>query len=135
MITITIDEAFAYDLLAIASIKAVRNPTNAAANDQVNRLSDEVSKQVGSAKHYHVLGSREYAALRKVNDEIYVRVDVAKARGEQVGDHRYVDDRVYQRWLCKQALQARWFAGEGLAEQKFGYTAEHAVSGGEAATP
>ena len=121
MITLRHNEAFAYDLLAIAQIKALRNPDNEEACLICLNLAFEIERQVGREKHEMIIVSREYLNLYRVNDEIYVRVDEAKVRGEQVGDHRYIDDRVYQRWLAKRALQKQWFPEELLTEQKMGY--------------
>lgn len=123
MITLTHSEAFAYDLLAIAEIKAARSDSGRAVFS-AHALDEEIERQVGAKKHEVVLESPEYAHLMKVNDEMYVRIDELKARGEQPGDARYIDDRVYQRYLAKQALQAAHFPGTVLTEQKFGYGKE-----------
>jgi hypothetical protein len=120
MITLTHSEAFAYDLLAIAAIKAVRNHSDKTVTE-LSRLELEISRQVGWDRHEEVMTSPEYAHLYKVNDEMYMRIDELKARGEQPGDASYIDDRVYQRYLAKQALQAAHFPGSELTEQKFGY--------------
>ena len=121
MINLIVDEAFAYDMWAITQIKALRNPKNLQANANQVQLAKEIREQVGDDKHYEVRTSREYLDLYRVNDEIYVRVDEVKIRGEQVGDHKFVDDRVYQRWLAKRALQEKWFPESKLVEQKMGY--------------
>ncbi len=114
---------FAYDLLAIAAIKARRNPDSTDAKGNLMTLDYEIQQQVGVLLHEQVCASPEYARVVQVNDEIYVRIDELKARGEQPGDARYVDDRVYQRYLAKVALQERWFPGVKLSETKHGYTA------------
>ncbi len=116
--------SFAYDLLAIAAIKARRNPDDNAAKGNLMMLEDEIQRQVGILHHEQVCASEEYRELYRVNDEIYVRIDEIKARGEQLGDARYVDDRVYQRYVAKRGLQEKWFAGTALSEQKFGYVAK-----------
>jgi hypothetical protein len=121
VIKLSLSEAFAYDLLAIADIKTLRNVGNYQASLACADLDDEIAQQVGYNHHCAVLASDEYAALRKVNDEMYVRIDELKARGEQLGDAVYIDSRVYQRFLAKQALQKRWFPDQPLTEQKMGY--------------
>ena len=94
MITLSVSEAFAYDMLAIASIKVVKNPMNLAAADNVTQLIREIGEQVGWDKQWCVLASREYLDLYNVNHEMYVRIDELKQRGEQPGDAVYIDSRV-----------------------------------------
>lgn len=119
-VTLSHDAAFVYDMLAIASIKASHNPGNDNAMANVAKLLEELIVQVGSDKHFQVFGSDEYRDLYRVNEEMYVRIDELKARGELPGDAKYIDDRVYQRWFAKKNLQEKWF-GESVTEQKFGY--------------
>lgn len=122
-ITLEHDASFVYDMLAIATIKAVHNPLDLNAGLNIARLVGEIEPQVGKEKHFEVIGSPEYAELYRVNEEMYVRIDELKKRGEQLGDAKYIDDRVYLRWLAKKNLQERLF-GAGVVEQKFGYTSK-----------
>jgi hypothetical protein len=113
--------AFAYDLLAIAAIKARRNPNDNGAKGNLMLLDEEIQRQVGVMHHEQVCASLEYQTLLRVNDEMYVRIDEMKTRTATGEDARYVDDRVYQRYLAKCALQQVWFPGSAMTEQKFGY--------------
>lgn len=122
-VTLTHDASFVYDMLAIASIKSARNPTNIAALRHVALLIGELQSQLGDEKHFSIIGSKEYRDLYAVNDEMYVRIDELKIRGEQPGDAKYIDDRVYLRWQAKKNLQEKWF-GESVEEQKFGYVSQ-----------
>lgn len=121
MISLPLSEAFCYDMLAIASIKASFNPHNQQAATNMDALAIDIARQVGYDRHNAVVASPEYRSLLRVNREMYMRIDELKARGEQIGDAVYIDDRVYQRFLAKQALQKRWFPEEPLTEQKMGY--------------
>jgi hypothetical protein len=121
MISLTLSEAFGYDLFAIASIKACHNPANDAAQSAAESLSAELARQVGRDLHYSVLGSAEFKRLREVNDEMYVRIDELKERAATGEDALYIDNRVYQRYLAKQALQQRWFPDQPMTEVKYGY--------------
>lgn len=121
MIHLTHSEAFAYDLLSIADIKYVKTKAETAWSNFAT-LRDEIVAQIGDEKHRNVVDSPEYEQLYRVNHEMYVRIDELKARGEQFGDARYIDDRVYQRYLAKQALQKAHFPEQPLTEQKFGYS-------------
>lgn len=119
-VTLEHDAAFVYDMLAIATIKVVYNPSDPKAITVVTDLISKLERQIGAEKHLQVVGSPEYADLYRVNAEMYVRIDELKLRGEQPGDAKYIDDRVYQRWLAKKNLQERHF-GSTVSEQKFGY--------------
>ncbi len=113
--------AFAYDLLAIAAIKARRNPNDNAAKGNLMELDCAIQGQVGSMHHEQVCASPEYLDLLRVNDEMYVRIDEMKLREATGEDARYVDDRVFQRFVAKGRLQKEWFPGTAMTEQKFGY--------------
>lgn len=112
---------FAYDLLAIAAVKAARNPDNAEAKENLLLLDEAIQAQVGTLLHEQVCASPEYAALLEVNDAIYVRNDLIKTRPPTGDDMAYTDGKVGERWRAKAALQAKWFPGTRFTEQKFGY--------------
>ena len=114
--------SFAYDLLAIAAIKARRNPDNDEAKGNLMVLDNDIQQQVGILHHEQVCASQEYHDLLRVNDEMYVAIDELNAKGEMHGMATYINDRVHQRYVAKGALQKVWFPGTGLSEQKFGYS-------------
>lgn len=113
--------AFAYDLLAIAAIKARHNPDDTTAKENLLLLDEAIQQQVGVMLHEQVCASPEYQRLYQVNDEMYIAIDALNANGESHGIATYINDRVYQRFLAKQALQAKWFSGTTLTETKHGY--------------
>ena len=121
MITLTHSEAFAYDLLSIAYVKLFHNSGDERAYKNVMDLSAEIECQVGGAPHEAILASDSYDRLYRVNDEMYVRINEIKQRKVTPEDATYIDDRVYQRFLAKKALQEKWFPDAPLTEQKFGY--------------
>jgi hypothetical protein len=121
MITLTHSEAFAYDLLSIAYVKLFHNPRDKRAHKNVMDLSAEIERQVGGAPHEAILASDSFDHLYRVNDEMYVRINEIKQRKVTAEDATYIDDRVYQRFLAKKALQEKWFPDDPLTEQKFGY--------------
>ncbi len=128
MISVPLPEAFLYDLFSIASIKTCWNPSDVAAQEEAERLSTAIASEVGKEVHWAVLGSEEFATLRRINEEIYVRNDEIKVRPITAEDMAYTDAKVGQRWLAKRALQRRWFPTQPLTEQKYGYPKE-AVNG------
>lgn len=123
MITLSVSQSYAYDMLAIAHIKMTRNSSTAAVLEHM-RLVEQIQPQVGAAKHDAIVRSPEYARLQEVNDQMYLRIDEMKQRAPTGEDAQYIDDRVYARFKAKQALQWRWFPGENLTETKHGYTGE-----------
>jgi hypothetical protein len=121
MISLAVSEAYAYDMLAIATLKMGMNPKDGKAKENMLQLADQMIGQLGDERYLEVLESEEYEALYRVNREMYIRIDELKQREERVGDARYIDNRVYQRFLAKMALQKRWFPEAPLTEQKMGY--------------
>lgn len=63
MIKISVDEAFAYDLLSILSVKSAANP---AARPDWDRLIVEIIAQVGQEKHDEIM-AQVYPALYAFN--------------------------------------------------------------------
>lgn len=122
MIYLSLSEAFAYDLLAGAVVKVRHNPDNAEAKGNLMVLDEEIQRQVGALFHEQVCASEEYRALLQILDDIYVRNDLIKTRPPTGDDMAYTDGKVGDRWHAKRALQAKWFPGAALTEQKFGYT-------------
>lgn len=122
MIYLSHPEAFAYDLLAIAAVKAQHNLDNDEAKGYLMELDNDIQQQVGVMHHEQVRASEEYQVLLQVNDEIYVRNDLIKTRPPTGEDMAYTDGKVGERWRAKRALQAKWFPSSRLTEQKFGYS-------------
>lgn len=130
MISISVDEAFAYDLLAILMIKGekcqnrspeVNNARWRLEGELEHQGEDDESARAGILQHSQVLRSPQFAALRQANLTVFNRIDAIKARGEQPGDATFVDQHNYQRFLCKRDLQERFFPASPLTEQKLGY--------------
>ncbi len=125
------DVAYGYDALAILAIKrrSATTPEAARSVDADIRLKDEALRDaVGVAKHDAILMSAEYRAMLIVNQWLFTSFDWLHTAGltapaEQVKAHALEQDRVngVDRPAAKRALQARWFAGAELTEQKLGY--------------
>lgn len=121
-VTLTHDMAYAYDMLAIACIKANYNKQEEAAERMYHALWDTLEAQQGKADHHAIIYCGEYGRLYEVNEEMYIRINEMKLREATGEDAKYIDDRVYQRFLAKKALQQRWFPSSPLTETKHGYT-------------
>ena len=116
MINLRVSESIAFDYLSILCVKAkvncdYKNYTNY--HDCLNNIGHEI----GFEKLTEILCSEEYKKLRAVNSECFDCV--AKAKTDEVPASA-VDKLNYQRFLCKKALQEKFFDDE-LTEQKIGY--------------
>lgn len=119
MIQISVDEAVAFDMLAILSIKSRKNPIPSLFANEL-ALSAEIEHQLGD-RYMAVMESSEYDRLYQTNLRVFDRIDLLKSRGEQPGDATFIDQENYQRWLCKRDLQRQFFPGSPFTEQKLGY--------------
>ncbi len=126
MIALILSEAYCYDMLSIAYIKALRTREGRSTGGthewvEYFRLSTMITLQVDATKHRDIAASSEYKTLLRVNEEMYDRINLMKTRPATGEDAMYIDDRVHQRFLAKKALQARWFPETPLTEIKHGY--------------
>ncbi len=120
MIKINVDEAAAYDMLAIQSIKNEHNGRLSMMEIEEHTVfSYQIGREVGQELHVVILASSEYEALRLANQRVFEAVDIVKL--PYTFDARWIDGLNYQRYVAKQALQKRWFPDKPLTERKLGY--------------
>lgn len=114
MISIPVDEAYAYDYLAILAVKTRKFKTKAsiAAFDQ---CYDSIVGQVGQELHASIMKSDEYFNLFYTNQETFDAVE--KARYGQISA-KEVDDLNMKRYSAKIALQNKFFPQQRVSEQK-----------------
>ena len=117
MIQISVDEAGAYDALSILAIK-VRERNEEAAKSWV-LLNCELIEQLGY-KHFDVTASNEFDNLFDANDHVFNLINELKTISPNL-PASIIDEANYRRFLCKQALQARFFPDSQLTEVKIGY--------------
>jgi len=116
MISLIVDESYAYDYLSILSIKDDKKKCfQSAENFKV--CYDNIEMQVGTQLHLKILDSNEYSDLRSVNFETFDAVD--KAKTDQV-NASFIDSLNYKRFLCKRSLQNKFF-DLPQKEDKIGY--------------
>lgn len=138
MLTISVDEAYAYDMLSILHVKQQRMPTDSGAQSYL-RMSEELATQTTLEYHFQILASLEYTALVTINAALFDALEMIKrtdkrfeemvegersyifADGEWPGAAMEIDRMVYRRYLCKRALQERFFGDKRLTERKIGY--------------
>jgi hypothetical protein len=114
MITILVDEGYAYDYLAILTVKAKKINTDKSleARDQCNEF---IMSQIGEDKHFDILKSKNFTDLFDVNSETFDAVE--KARYGEISA-KEVDDLNMKRYNCKIALQNKFFPQQKISELK-----------------
>ena len=115
MIKVSVDEAHAFDMLAISIVKKNKNSSEINISNFLN-LENEIKKQVGKI-YDSILDSSIFLKLIKINTEIFDAVDLVK-EDKVLGST--VDKLNYQRFLAKKEIQNIYFKNS-LSEQKIGY--------------
>jgi hypothetical protein len=112
MVKLSLDEGYAYDLLAICEVKISKNIKNAKLNYDL--FFNELQQQIKD-KHKKILKSKEYKELLKANEETFDAVE--KARYGNISA-REVDLLNMKRYNCKKNLQLKFFPETNIIEQK-----------------
>jgi hypothetical protein len=114
MITILVDEGYAYDYLAILTVKhkKINNEKTLLAR---NLCNEHLLNQLGEDKHIEILYSNEFKDLFDSNNETFDAVE--KARYGQI-TAKEVDDLNMKRYNCKVALQNKFFPSLEINELK-----------------
>lgn len=114
MITLLVDEGYAYDYLAILNVKHQKN--NNEKSITVRNLCDKhILNQVGKSKHLEIINSKEFQDLIDVNLETFNAVE--KARYGEVSA-KEVDDLNMKRYHYKITLQNKFFPSTEVTESK-----------------
>ncbi len=114
MISILVDEGYAYDYLAILSVKSIKLDTPKS-HQTLSDCYSHLSKQVGELKHREIMFSEEFDDLVKANLETFDAVE--KARYGQISA-KEVDDLNMKRYNLKVTLQNRFFPNVEIMETK-----------------
>ena len=116
MISLLVDESYAYDYLSILRVKALKNGSEETISNFMH-CSNNIKMQVGSKLHSQIIDSKEYKNLLNINKQIFDAVD--KAKKDQV-KASFVDSLNYKRFLSKKSLQDKFFDSP-QKEHKIGY--------------
>ncbi len=116
MIKISVDEATAYDMLAILEIKILKSAGGKVLDTYI-LLKKEIIEQIGITKHSLIFDSQEYYNLLDINQKIFELVDLSK---KNKVTPKEVDEANYHRHLAKKTLQEKFFTN-GFQEVKIGY--------------
>ena len=123
MIRVSVDEAYAFDMLAILSVKchyANGKEETDKTSRNYKRLEAEIKSGIGIDKFNHVINSEEYNDLFNINMEIFDTIDLLNKACDQV-HAGYVNDLNYARYKVKTKLQAKFFPSIRQTEIKQGY--------------
>jgi hypothetical protein len=113
MIKIEVDEAYAFDYLAILEIKR-KNSTKDLCTFNYQRSI--IIEQIGSHLFEQIIMSDLYRELVKINQSIYDMIDLIRQDYLEM-DARVVDDANMTRFNLKRKLQDEFFMNE-LIETK-----------------
>lgn len=116
MITIPVDEAYAYDYLSILELKKEKDPASSKKVKSFDEVFAHLRNSLGGL-HYEIWGSMEYERLRVANKKTFEMVDLAKTDSVPASA---VDRANYERFVCKKALQVKFF-DKPVSEEKVGY--------------
>jgi len=114
-IRVTVDEAAAWDMLAILTIKLQRLSRKKSVEESFFRLVGEIETALGPKDYIHILYSNEYVALCDANEALFDGVEKVR-HGEGMSAKEF-DDLNQARHRAKQALQKRFWNNE-LTEVK-----------------
>jgi len=119
MITVSVDEAYAFDMLSILEVKD-NLAHSSDTNKNYRKMRDEIILQIGLEKFGQVKCSLDYSTLVLQNTLIYQMVNEVKLLVDQDSLACKIDAANYQRFLIKKEIQKKWFEKE-LKETKHGY--------------
>lgn len=114
MISLNVDEAYAFDYLSILEVKKQKSFS---AVEAWSKCCVHLQTQFDSEKWFSIINSEEYENMIKANELTFIAVDKAK-NNEVTAQH--VDYCNYQRHVAKQNFQKKFFTSD-LSELKIGY--------------
>ena len=123
MLTILVDEAYAFDFLAILEVKywnsiATKNKSTEDIRNKMHECANHIKKQISEQKFFEITESDEYLNLLEANRKTFEWVDKAKTDSCKASD---VDRSNYERCKARNALQEKFFPDRLISEVKFGY--------------
>jgi len=111
---VTVDAAYAFDMLAIAQIKAEKIDS-IDANWRFQDLENEIRHQISEELFYKIILSKEYTEVYNAN--LIVWEMVRDSRDNKVTAQE-VDNANYDRHIKKMSLQHKFFNSELTEEKK-----------------
>jgi hypothetical protein len=113
MVTIEVDEAFAFDFLSIAAVKEKKKLNGA--KEQLAFYYDSLEFQLG-IKFHDIIKSEEYKELIRLNEEIYDKLEIIR-KNHNLILASVIDELNSERYEIKKKLQFKYF-NEDIKEVK-----------------
>jgi len=114
MITLLVDEAYAFDYLAILLLKVSKGFMK---HEDIQVCLEFIRAQVGKEIFDNIMLSSQFDKLYNANEVTFNAVDAAKEDKMLASE---VDKTNYHRMLAKKELQKHFF-GNNIQEVKIGY--------------
>lgn len=114
MISLIVDEAYAFDYLSILAIKKDFSEQNLRLWFECEQ---NLKRQFSESDWLRIIESKEYKAIVDANKKTFDAVDKAKTNDVTA---QYVDYCNYERYLAKKQLQETFFS-KSISEFKIGY--------------
>ena len=116
MVSLLVDEAYAFDFLCILQVKSDKTNLESAKQTFLDYMK-VFTMQFGRDMMNEIIGSEEYARLYATNLHTFDLVDMAKTDSCKASD---VDRANYERCKARKALQDKFFPGRQITETKTG---------------
>ena len=113
MISLLVDECYAFDYLSILEVK--KNANQDDNNDNWTKCMNNLKSQLGD-KFMEILMSKEYDILYKANLSTFDAVAKARSGGNVTA--KEVDDCNMERYRAKVSLQKKFFPELEITEKK-----------------
>lgn len=112
MITLKVDEGYAYDYLSILRVKLNKGLIP---ESTVAACGEHIKSQIGDYLHFSIINSAFYDELVLLNTKTFEAVDLAKTNSINASA---VNDLNYERYLAKRKLQTKFFPQYAQTEKK-----------------
>ncbi len=122
MVTISVDEGYAFDILSVFEIKMTQctDPDKKQRSEHgYNVLCTELIQQIGVDRFHEILNSEEYHQLLRENTKTFQLVDIIRA-SKEVSVGKTIDETNLSRFKAKYNLQSKFF-NTNMVETKTQY--------------
>ena len=122
MVTISVDEGYAFDILSIFEVKMTQciDPDKKQRSEQgYNTLYTELVQQIGVDRVHEILNSEEYHQLLRENVKTFQLVDIIRA-SKEISVGKSIDETNLSRFKAKYDLQSKFF-NTSMVETKTQY--------------
>ena len=116
-INLLVDAAYAFDYISILNIKYIEKPTEENKSNLIQCEMDITNSIDNIDLIDNIFKSKEYTDLWNSNKKVFDLVSLAKNNLCLASE---VDSANYSRYLCKKALQEKFFCSS-ISEVKIGY--------------